>query len=837
MVKPDFVVERQNIPSASLNLSARSAGGDVSAARALGTFAGPADLAADLMLRDREQLDRFDAMRTLNEAKTSAEIRLEEMKLKIKPGGRDFAQEYKAERELIFSQAKTNIAPKLLPEFEARFADADQSLGKAAFLTEMGVRDNYYKTELQNNLDSSLVDIDKNPDVYWDKRRTGEALINEAGIATADKAAFLKNWRANTEIARFNRIKELDPEKAATMIGGQISIKNPNKLFVMKAVRAEAEAQGIDPDLAAAVAYRESGLEVDKPGPARGTTIKGLFQQDKDSQEKFGYAPGLEGNVKSGIRDMKARIAQFRRDFGRAPNAMEYYLYHMQGVGGGKLLLETDNNADYYETLANAYGKNYADKVIQGNPYFKGMTVGDVIVWSAKTVNNGLNAVGGKAISDDIRDPSVANIPYDKVIALRASAESDWKVAQNEAYVQSERVEAQTREATYKEAIELYVGEKLTVEYVEGHKDLLSADQYSTLLRLAHKAQGDLKYDATEHAELMMESIKVRNDNEAGVVFARATEALSKNQIDQTQFNGVIAMTNSALGQERRDTPTRLAVFAKDLATSLPPRSRASVKHKQIAEKAVADLSMWALEKPDATQDDWVKKTAELKEEMRAGAGLFNNNTNAKQVVQGLPNKPVSQISEAEVYDVMVQTATEMEEGKIDINDPAIKTRITSERRQLEDMLSYKGTPYSKEKYLEARKAAKELAVERKTKEEAATKERENKEREDKLASYPEGFPASREALEWQDQLYVSLLSGFGIKTDTPAMQRKLNERYRLREYAVQRKMDYQEKQRRKAVRKEADEAITNAMEIIIPELKNNRTVEQLQDQLKRYEK
>lgn len=134
------------------------------------------------------------------------------------------------------------------------------------------------------------------------------------------------------------------------------------------AIEAGAAEAGIEPDLALAIAERESSFN---PRARNSATIEGLFQMRGDNRARYGYTPDPKGQVRAWTRfftDVKREMAG---PLGRDVTGSEGYLgHHFGGVRAGRMMRMDPN------TPVNTV---FTPREMAENPHFaKAGTVGQL---------------------------------------------------------------------------------------------------------------------------------------------------------------------------------------------------------------------------------------------------------------------------------------------------------------------------------------------------------------------------------------------------------------------------------------------------------------------------
>jgi hypothetical protein len=169
-------------------------------------------------------------------------------------------------------------------------------------------------------------------------------------------------------------------------------------------IRAAAQAKGIDPDTALAIAKAESSL---RPNATPGTSSAGgLFQVVDKTWKEFGGKPGKKFDPDENIRvgtDIIAKNTQTLKSFlQRDPRPAEIYAAHYFGANGAKSFLTAEPNTPM-ESL-------FPAKVIKANPNLKGKTSGQVLA-SLETKMGSAPAVSRETPAPVTREPLPPSLP------------------------------------------------------------------------------------------------------------------------------------------------------------------------------------------------------------------------------------------------------------------------------------------------------------------------------------------------------------------------------------------------------------------------------------------
>lgn len=818
MAGPDFQVGQSFVANEPLKVASFRPTGAMAIAGALEEGANQLDAAARFYQADQDKLAKFQSLTALDNAQTLAAQRLEQMKVEAKPGAFNLTKDYKEERDKIFAPVKQQFPAKLKAELDYQSTQMENNLAQQAFSTEMSTRDKYYKDTLDKAMSDKLTSIDVNPDNFWESRRSAMQMIDAAGITTTDKEHYLRTWEANSQIALFNKTKEIDPEKAVVALGGKVKITNPDKLFVIKKIRDAANTQGLSDyaDIAVAVAAQESNFKVDATSPTTG--VMGIFQLDESSRKRHGYRSGVDGNIEAGLGDMRERIDAFKKDFGRWPTANEYYVYHYQGIGGGKAILKADPNASMFDTLAKSQSVDYANKVFRQNPWLNPQsTNAEYIAWSNQVINNRLYQTGGVYNPNmDVADPTFKSIPYDKRIQLRNSAETEFKQKEDTDYRISHNLEAEVKDRTFNEAVTLFRDDKLTPKYIDEHAQELGPQNALHLDNLLKADDRAANYSPDVHSDLLSRAWAVTNPADATQLVKDAMRARADKAITKEDYSVIQNLVNKAQsdGIARRDLVgiNSEAIRANFVTTTRDPQYGTKAKASALGD---VEYKRWALENPNASTEDHSKKVAEIIRGAKLQSIGLTPSTNLRTIVPILGDRTPQNASEADLYTAMStltggktallvkQRSAKTNEERADLSKKVLA--LNTQGQRIKDILEWKGTPfdttlldqYNKPKTSEAPAGAKPATA------------ADPKPAAAKPAS-PKTTPAQREAESTADRLNV-LSEDFFTKQHNE--RRFSDPAYSARVMREELEQQYYEEERAKIKTEFAEEMKTTAVE------------------------
>lgn len=139
-------------------------------------------------------------------------------------------------------------------------------------------------------------------------------------------------------------------------------------------IRAQAQARGIDPDVAVRIAQAESSLNPN--AQAKTSSAQGLFQVVDRTWKEHGGRPGMkkdtDENIRVGLNVIERNTRQLRTVLGRDPSATEVYAAHFLGPTGAKTVLAADPNTPVERVLS--------ARAVKANPsMLKDKNVGELL--------------------------------------------------------------------------------------------------------------------------------------------------------------------------------------------------------------------------------------------------------------------------------------------------------------------------------------------------------------------------------------------------------------------------------------------------------------------------
>jgi len=127
-------------------------------------------------------------------------------------------------------------------------------------------------------------------------------------------------------------------------------------------IREQAQARGLDPEIAVRIAQVESSL--DPSAKAKTSSAQGLFQVVDKTWKDFGGKPGQKNNpdenIRVGLNILESNTKSLRSALGRDPSPTELYAAHFLGAQGAKTLLTANPDTPVSELLS--------QRAIKANP-------------------------------------------------------------------------------------------------------------------------------------------------------------------------------------------------------------------------------------------------------------------------------------------------------------------------------------------------------------------------------------------------------------------------------------------------------------------------------------
>jgi len=127
-------------------------------------------------------------------------------------------------------------------------------------------------------------------------------------------------------------------------------------------IREQAQARGLDPEVAVRIAQVESSL--DPSAKAKTSSAQGLFQVVDKTWKDFGGKPGQKNNpdenIRVGLNILESNTKSLKNALGRDPSPTELYAAHFLGAQGAKTVLSANPDTPVSELLS--------QRAIKANP-------------------------------------------------------------------------------------------------------------------------------------------------------------------------------------------------------------------------------------------------------------------------------------------------------------------------------------------------------------------------------------------------------------------------------------------------------------------------------------
>lgn len=187
-------------------------------------------------------------------------------------------------------------------------------------------------------------------------------------------------------------------------------------------IREQAQARGLDPDIAVQIARAESSL--DPSAKAKTSSAQGLFQVIDKTWKEHGGKPGkktdVDENIRVGLNVLQANQKALRETLGRDPSASELYAAHFLGATGAKGVLLASDDTPVSQLLS--------ERAIKANPgLLKDKNVGQLrAALEAKMV------MPGSRPTEQAGAPAVAPMPAAAAGAPKRPTIPSSKIAANQ---------------------------------------------------------------------------------------------------------------------------------------------------------------------------------------------------------------------------------------------------------------------------------------------------------------------------------------------------------------------------------------------------------------------
>lgn len=151
-------------------------------------------------------------------------------------------------------------------------------------------------------------------------------------------------------------------------------------------IENEARRQGVDPNVAVAIGWRESSLGTNTK--AATSSAEGPFQLTRENRQRMGLSDTASDGEKvaAGVRFVKETTDTLRSQLGREPTPAEIYIGHFQGAGAATAIIRANPDAKLKDVL-DTVKPGWGDTVINANPFLKQYeTVGEFRAWADRAM-------------------------------------------------------------------------------------------------------------------------------------------------------------------------------------------------------------------------------------------------------------------------------------------------------------------------------------------------------------------------------------------------------------------------------------------------------------------
>jgi len=227
--------------------------------------------------------------------------------------------------------------------------------------------------------EESLTTVGVDPDMNDMNRSRYENLVRNSRYLTEPQKEGMLRAQSREELAReLELIQGTDKNGMAKTLG----MPRPDAPY-KQAVYDAALANGIDPELAIAVAQMESKFNPQAVNENSGAY--GLFQTKPGTARELGgvRGAGVGNQIQTGMRYMQRSISAFQQKHGRDPSKGEYYMMHLLGTYGGSTVAGMSDDTPIMQALEYALRNdpdaNPTSVYNQNGKVFGGVaTVGDL---------------------------------------------------------------------------------------------------------------------------------------------------------------------------------------------------------------------------------------------------------------------------------------------------------------------------------------------------------------------------------------------------------------------------------------------------------------------------
>lgn len=267
------------------------------------------------------------------------------------------------------------------PRLKRMAAEQARSMGDHFFAQasawQVGTNRAWRVSSIDDGINSAASVVQQNPAMYdtLQKQQLDAVDAVASELHPEDKVALSNKIRSTFAEAASLGMAQNTPQTTVNVLTGQQPL--PQGSIPSKIVSA-ANAKGVSPSSALAIAQFESGMKPDAQNPT--SSANGLFQMLRSTGAQY-YAEGAnradpDTQVDAGMRLLSDNSKALAQRFGRQPTTAELYSAHLLGLSGAQALADAPPTESFADLAGKLYGKN-ANGVVQAN-HFGNMNVGQV---------------------------------------------------------------------------------------------------------------------------------------------------------------------------------------------------------------------------------------------------------------------------------------------------------------------------------------------------------------------------------------------------------------------------------------------------------------------------
>lgn len=172
---------------------------DTSAAQALSQLAGTAQDTVNFFVernrKQREQLEEYKTERSFQEFQNNVLLDSVEYENTAEPGAPDFYKNWNDRYETIRKEWETTVPQSLLPKYQIKTEGFKGQVGVNIARKEVDLRNDYYKTTLDKDVEGLSTTVFNDPSMYNDVLDTIEERVSMSGLPAQEKAERLETYK------------------------------------------------------------------------------------------------------------------------------------------------------------------------------------------------------------------------------------------------------------------------------------------------------------------------------------------------------------------------------------------------------------------------------------------------------------------------------------------------------------------------------------------------------------------------------------------------------------------------------------------------------------------